>query len=1028
MMTIRTSSSIIRFTLLLACAAGSTVPSNNNHTSSGVAKSARDVSSNANENVAKVTSSCTDDEDDQTNCSAALKDGSTDHYYCVDTSINKDYELLGNQDCFYDDLQAKEKQAPPVGDFVSPDLQPGHITPILWRRSSSTTSPQLGGKIFSQNAFQFGLPPQLAPALIDYANSTGILTKLKELTTTSPVPYPNTGNETIDNFCGGQLVSFDYNPTNLWHAERPAKRWNSNMHWILPATEQTHEEFLAVLFSSGLQPLLESIGKALQLDSLVMYSLAFIGVSKAFNGIPHSDTSGTGKRTYQVIIPLMLEEDVDSELLLWDDDEETTGGYKYKMGTGLLLGDGAIHATRECDYTIPRDDESEWKLGGNLKGQKCGLRLAATVYIADINDENVKDIAKWTLTNIFPLADLNWLFAQRGRHWVREYEVEENEERTDELGSSSSDFVDQGRKRLWFGDRLPDCPTRASQGMCESDKNETRKKCVKSCRIYIENGVTSTNKLDNYDGGAATTMYRVCTQNRMAVETCQNYHDDTDVDGDFVVPTKKLEEGEMFPFVWRDDGSHAAEYAFRIGLPSELSAELLNYCNELGITNLFRDWDGDHPIETVSEEGGKKSDQFVTLADKNRWHVHRPLNNEEWSSKYVSPADEKTHEEVLKILSKGNFDAVLEGVGKFLGLEALVAYQLAFFAVSDSEKGFIHRDSHATGASVYNVIIPLILDDDSSSPELELVNQGSTDRRGSLKYQLETGYMMGDDVVYGYRERKGIHMAASIYIADLNYANYRGVMESTLGRQVFPQADKDWLLAQRGRHYGYGSSLKTDEGRARISFFDHFLDCKERAKEGLCESDLVETRKKCPRSCNIYERYRGRDDELWYTDMFIPGEEYFEGKYLNPFFDTHGDDSCVDESDECVDDKMKGLCLTNPDHMREIGCHRSCLFCVALDSRELFSMGETQVLQSDDEDANEKAPPNPDEVLEVLVKTEQYLANKVLVESDHEYLRLSCRNYNKKCAIWSAQGYCDEERDYMGKYCAAACQDCEMLN
>jgi hypothetical protein len=38
-----------------------------------------------------------------------------------------------------------------------------------------------------------------------------------------------------------------------------------------------------------------------------------------------------------------------------------------------------------------------------------------------------------------------------------------------------------------------------------------------------------------------------------------------------------------------------------------------------------------------------------------------------------------------------------------------------------------------------------------------------------------------------------------------------------------------------------------------------------------------------------------------------------------------------------------------------------------------------------------------------MVKTEQYLANKVLMESDHEYLRLSSRNYNKKCVIWSAQ-------------------------
>lgn len=96
------------------------------------------------------------------------------------------------------------------------------------------------------------------------------------------------------------------------------------------------------------------------------------------------------------------------------------------------------------------------------------------------------------------------------------------------------------------------------------------------------------------------------------------------------------------------------------------------------------------------EEERKKSDQFVTLAVKNRWRAHRPPNNEEWSSTYAPiesntwskpPALEQSNNhhalsrqtEKMKKLTrnfsksyKGNFDAVLEGVGKFLGLEALV--------------------------------------------------------------------------------------------------------------------------------------------------------------------------------------------------------------------------------------------------------------------------------------------------------------------------------------------------------------------
>ena len=45
---------------------------------------------------------------------------------------------------------------------------------------------------------------------------------------------------------------------------------------------------------------------------------------------------------------------------------------------------------------------------------------------------------------------------------------------------------------------------------------------------------------------------------------------------------------------------------------------------------------------------------------------------------------------------------------------------MTFIGVSHSEKGFMHDDSSLTSGSVYNVIIPLILEDDAT-PELALV-------------------------------------------------------------------------------------------------------------------------------------------------------------------------------------------------------------------------------------------------------------------------------------------------------------------
>lgn len=1015
-----------------------------------VASSSSTVPSNANgSNQETATSTCSDDNDsDDQTCSTQSSSSSPSppgDYYCVDTSINSEYELLGNQNCFHDIFSStKEEDLSKLGDFVTPNpnnAPPGQITPILWRNSNNNNNNN-GGKIVSQYAFQISLPPTLVPTLLNYTSHLGIIDKFREFTTTNPIPQINT-----DDAHNGKFISLLGQTTNRqqqWYAQRPSKRWKSNMHWISPADENTHEEYLRVLFNGGFHSVLESIGKAIQLDGLVAYHLTFLAVSNSsVVGYTHHDTTNTGGRVYNVIIPLLLEEDVTPELILVDDMTGERGGYKYQVGMAALMGDDVVHGTLECDYTtttttterhsVGEEKKKEWKHGGLMaNGHRSGMRLAATVYIADINDLNVKGVAEETLTQLFPMSDQNWLYAQRGRHWLKSDTVSERSGDA-ESTEKKEEWADKGRWRFWCMDGLEDCHVRAEEGMCESDEQETRKMCLKSCNIYIEDGPTSTKKLEEESSVGGTMMYEVCSQNRTGVETCRNYQDDTDVAGDFVMPKKKLEAGEMFPIIWRDGGSTATPYAFQVSIPPELTTELLNYCNDLGMTDLFRDLVGDNPIE-APEDGQGPNGRFVTLADGNRWYAQRP--EQRWTSNmhWIGPADENTHEEYIKVLGKGNFDAVLDGIGKYLGFESLVAYHLTFIAVSHSEKGYIHHDTHSSGASAYNVIIPLILDDEAM-PELEIEDSEDEYEKGTLKYKIGTASMMGDEAMHGtqacdYREKKGKRMAATVYIADINAANYKQITSGTL-TQIFPLPDEDWLWAQRGRHWGDGASLKADKGRKTFSVSDHFIDCKERAEKGMCESDSAvvnkqATRKQCLKSCKVYEDDGVEED--WYIEKFDPQKEYEEWYYLTPFFDNSWDYSCVDSSDECEDGVERGLCLTDPNHMKEVGCHRSCLFCFSADSRDLFFLGVEQALESDDDDANEKEVPDPMDVLEAIMKTEQYLVNKVFVATDHERVRLSCRNYNEKCAIWAAQGYCTEERAFMGKTCPAACQDCQMID
>jgi prolyl 4-hydroxylase len=581
----------------------------------------------------------------------------------------------------------------------------------------------------------------------------------------------------------------------------------------------------------------------------------------------------------------------------------------------------------------------------------------------------------------------------------------------------------------------------------------TRKLCPFACGLYIEEGLTVA--IEWLGAGVNIVKddrsmmpvhqqqrsVRVCRRTRTGRDECLIYEDDVDVPGDFVSP--KLRPGELFPIIWRegdddddDDGAAdngkrtttvATDYAFQVGLPPELTTELLAYCDRLGVTEELRKLTGNNPLLASSEITNK----FHTMADGNDWYVQRPPLR--WTSNmhWISPADERTHEEYLDVLARGKFDVVLDAIGKHLGLEGLVAYHLTFIGVSHSEKGFMHDDSAFTGGSVYNVIIPLILEDDATpdppprstmatrrlSGELAIMQDGKnrSSRYGAMKYRLGTAVMLGDDALHGteacdYREKNGMRLAATVYIADITDKNAKRIAEQTL-TQIFPLADARWLIAEAGRHWvseNYdGRSLLHNKGRNYFPFRDLLPDCTARANERKCISDIEVTRVKCVKSCGIYEP-----------------NKYEVYQYIDAFFDNLYDDedSCIDDSDECEENARNDMCLTNPHHMEKLGCNMSCLYCLTQGSRALFSLGVEQTTEES----------NDDDVANVMAMSELYFVREVFLDDNLKNYRLACQNKDSLCAEWAAKGQCETSPGVpsgdMVKNCPAACRQCSMVD
>jgi SET domain len=269
--------------------------------------------------------------------------------------------------------------------------------------------------------------------------------------------------------------------------------------------------------------------------------------------------------------------------------------------------------------------------------------------------------------------------------------------------------------------------------------------------------------------------------------------------GDFI-PTP-LGPGEMQIIRWADTGEIVVANAYRLGLRPRFSQVMLEYCEKMGIVDLFRHLTYKGNALDVGKEA------FLTL-DGEEWYLQRP--GSKWNSnlQWLSPGGNPAHDHYLQALSVAGFDEMLRGIGENLQLESLVVFHVTFIAVSHSVSGYMHYDVTETQNKTFNVIVPLILAN-KTGPELDLQSnkkdpEGGENPVGRYRYEMNVASMMGDDAMHAssatdYRTNKEMRLAATIYLAEVTEENADYIMQQYT--QAFPPQERDLLLSWAGRHW-----------------------------------------------------------------------------------------------------------------------------------------------------------------------------------------------------------------------------------
>jgi len=232
-----------------------------------------------------------------------------------------------------------------------------------------------------------------------------------------------------------------------------------------------------------------------------------------------------------------------------------------------------------------------------------------------------------------------------------------------------------------------------------------------------------------------------CLSDESAME-----HDlkDANPSSSFLLPNH-LKPGAVLPFVWKEDGTQVDDFGRLVGLPPQLTAEILSFCEKSGLLEAF--WAVSYENSQTTEE---QSYEITGLKGgyKGNWTITNPGKNSNWpdsNMRWFDPTDEIGFEETLQVLKHAGFDTVLEAVGNEFNSEGLMIAGLGFIAVSQASDGDPHSDDPGSKDELFNFLFPLILPENDKA-ELYIGNE--EDRIAPLNYTKNFGFLLSGDTTH----------------------------------------------------------------------------------------------------------------------------------------------------------------------------------------------------------------------------------------------------------------------------------------
>ena len=324
----------------------------------------------------------------------------------------------------------------------------------------------------------------------------------------------------------------------------------------------------------------------------------------------------------------------------------------------------------------------------------------------------------------------------------------------------------------------------------------------------------------------------------------------------FLIP-RELSSGEVFPLSYRETNEVVNDEAYAIGLPPELLVEFQKYVEKSGLLRIAR--------RLIYEEGAycHKKHCLYELEDNTTWGCM----STKWKKGdmiWIDPGNELCFETLISVLRRGNFDVVLDTVGKLFDLDGLMIQGVGPIFLShfdhDPEYKQIHRDLPGAKGAFFNVVVPLYIPEGGAS-----LYVGNDESALPIQMRYNVGTLLGAETRHGtgecdYRDNHDVRLSVAIYLADVNEENQELIASDSTS--LWPSiGDTNWFESQTGRFWrSDGSrSMKNDEGRTPLHVKDFFKNCDSMDKI-LCMEDPTGFRLNCPKTCNLYF-----EDHLYYA-------------------------------------------------------------------------------------------------------------------------------------------------------------------